>query len=172
MRDEEFLLKGRGAMVCVGLSLLVIVVAVVWLFLGLGDSSVPCVAVPFGFLALIISLRVMLDDDLGTIEVIEAFWPIRKIVVSDSGIALHRRDNSVASEIGWQEVVNVEYRIKRKMMGRTEVDREPDSLKFTLTSERTFEIPLSKILRKQDRGRMVRVVVTHLAAAGYPLEER
>ena len=69
MRDEEFLLKGRGAMVFVGLSLLVIVVAVVWLFLGLGDSSVPCVAVPFGFLALIISLRVMLDDDLGTIRI-------------------------------------------------------------------------------------------------------
>lgn len=173
MRDEEFFLKGRGALVCVGISLLVIAVAAVYLLFSLGnDSTVPCVAMPLGFLALIISLRVMLNDDPGAIRVIRSFWSIRKIVVSGSGIALHRKDNSVASEIAWQEVINIEYRIMRKMIGRTEIDREPDSLKFTLTSERMFEIPLSTILRKQDRGRMVRAVVTNLAAAGYPFEER
>ena len=168
MRDEEFFLKGREALVCMGISLLVIAVAAVYLLLDLGDSiELPCLAVPFGFLAFIISLRVMTNDDPRAIRAIRAFWPIRKIVVSGSGIALHRKDNSVASEMAWHEVVDMQYLIVRHMVWGTEVRREPDSLAFTLTGGRTFEIPLSIILRKDDRPKMVRAVVTHLTAAGY-----
>jgi len=168
MRDEEFFLKGREALVCMGISLLVIAVAAVYLLLDLGDSiELPCLALPFGFLAFIISLRVALNDDPSAIRAIRAFWPIQKIVVSGSGIALHRKDNSVASEMAWHEVVDAQYLIMRHKVWGTEVSREPDSLKFTLTGGRTFEIPLSNILRKEESARMVRAVVTHLAAAGY-----
>jgi hypothetical protein len=171
MRDEEFCLKGRGALIIMGISLLVIVVAAVYLLFGLGDSPLACLAVPFGFLVFILSLRVATSDDLGAFKAIRAFWSIRKIVVSGSGIALHRMDNSIASEAAWHEVVDVQYLIMRRKVWGTEVSREPDSLSFKLTGGRTFEIPLRIILRKEDSARMVRAVVTHIAAAGFQPRE-
>ena len=94
---------------------------------------------------------------------------IRKIVVSDEGIAFVNRDGIVEGLISWMNIKKVEIHvlISKLMVAlietNIETNREPISLKLYLVDNRAIPIPLQQVLKKPDRASIVSYISRHLA---------
>jgi phage FluMu protein Com len=143
----------------VALALIALGLAVPSLLYSLYGNSPPAAAtfvsmmlVPAGVILLIVFGTFLLLSR----EDIARFWRIRRIVVSDHGIAAYRKDGSADVEIGWRQMEEIRVRqVKRAFLGLVQAGREPAAVEFALTDGKTLRIPLYLILKPKDRNRMV-----------------
>jgi hypothetical protein len=90
---------------------------------------------------------------------IRRFLSIERIVVSDRGIALYKKDESTDLVIGWQQIKTIQLRyLKHMLLGLMEARREPVAIEFNLIDGSKFRIPLGMILKEKDQLRMVSTI--------------
>ena len=126
---------------------------------------------PIGFLFLVMTpVGVILLIVFGITTLIAAenifrFLLVKCILVSDQGIALYNRNDSVNFVIGWQQIKKVQFRgLKHMFLGLAEVRREPVGIELNLVDGSNFIIPLYLILKEQDRYRMISIVSHYTSA--------
>ncbi len=126
---------------------------------------------PIGFLFLVMTpVGVILLIVFGIITLIAAenifrFLLVKRILVSDQGIALYNRNDSVNFVIGWQQIKKVQFRgLKHMFLGLAEVRREPVGIELNLVDGSNFIIPLYLILKEQDRYRIISIVSHYTSA--------
>ena len=161
MASEEFRLimptEVKGAIT--GLVLIALGIALPSLLYSQYGNSPPAFATfvfmmmaPAGALLLLVSgiLVVMNRKDIAR------FWRIRRIVISNQGIAAHRKDGSADVQIGWRQIREIRVRsLKRMFLGLVGTGRETAAIEFDLADGSTLKIPVHLILKAKDRSRMV-----------------
>lgn len=159
--EDEFLLVTPTELKGLIISLILIVVGRVIppLIDSLPRHSLPDIVV---FLFLIMTpLGVILLIVFGLLALIGGnditrFLPIKRIGISDRGIALYNKDESTDLLIGWQQIKTMQIRyLKHMFLGLVEVRREPVAIVFDLSDGSKFRIPLGMILKERDQKRMI-----------------
>jgi hypothetical protein len=89
---------------------------------------------------------------------ISYFKQINKIIVSDYGFFLYKKDGTTATVIPWQNIKSIEFRGLEHFLGFIKIGRDPLAIILNLVDGTTFNIPIYQILKAADRLKMAKLV--------------